>query len=360
MTVRPIAIHLPQFHPFPENDQWWGKGFTEWTNVAKSRPLFEGHYQPHIPADLGFYDLRLEESRIAQAELAREYGIYGFCHYHYWFNGKRLMQRPLDDMLRTGTPDFPFLLCWANENWNRRWDGNEAQSLIRQEYSEKDDIEHIHFLCKTFFADPRYIRVNGKPFFIVYRPKLFPDIKDTIRTWRREAINAGLGELYLGYMQGFRTKEDPVSLGFDVAVDFQPDFYTSLPVYRGTFSKRMQDMLRFKKTVYADNSIRSYPAYVKSVKSLPTPSYKQFPCVSPMWDNTARRKSGAFILKDSDPAVYEDWLRFELNKFAPPSPEENFVFINAWNEWAEGNHLEPCQKWGRAYLEATQRALQNG
>ncbi|HMI62057.1 MAG TPA: glycoside hydrolase family 99-like domain-containing protein [Puia sp.] len=355
--TRPIAIHLPQFHPIPENDQWWGRGFTEWTNVARAMPLFKDHYQPHIPSDLGFYDLRLEETRIAQAELAREYGIHGFCYYHYWFNGKRLLQRPLDDMIRTGTPDFPFMLCWANENWSRRWDGNEQEVLMRQNYSEQDDVEHISFLCDTFFSDRRYIRIDNKPFFAVYRPLLFPDIRRTTDTWRETARRLGYGDLYLAYVQGFNFRKDPAELGFDAAIDFQPDFYTSLPTEKPSIAQKILNKLLQKKSLYTENSIRDYARYVDLVKRLPAPPYKQFPCITPMWDNTARRKTGATIFKGSTPEIYEGWLKHIVRNYTPPSNSENFIFINAWNEWAEGNHLEPCMKWGRAYLEATKRAI---
>ena len=358
--IRPIAIHLPQFHPIPENDRWWGMGFTEWTNVSRARPLFEGHYQPHLPADLGFYDLRLEEARVAQADLARQYGIYGFCYYHYWFNGKRLLERPLDDMLRTKTPDFPFMLCWANENWSRRWDGNEKEVLMEQHYSREDDIAHLTFLCNSFFRDERYIRVDDKPFFAIYRPTLFPDIRRTTDVWRETALKLGFKGLYLAYVQGFNLREDPVSMGFDAAIDFQPDFYTPVPVQRPSGLEQWSNRLLGKRSAFLDNSIRDYGRYVDFVKGLPQPPYMQYPCVTPMWDNTARRKTGATIFDGSTPEIYQDWLKHTVTRFRPRTDEENFIFINAWNVWAEGNHLEPCQKWGRAYLEATKRALDHG
>jgi lipopolysaccharide biosynthesis protein len=359
MKHRSIAIHLPQFHPFPENDEWWGMGFTEWTNVTRAKPLFKGHYQPHLPTDLGFYDLRLEQSRIAQAALAKEYGIYGFCYYHYWFNGKRLMNQPIDAIVKSGKPDFPFMICWANENWSRRWDGDEQILLIKQEYSEADDIDHIKFLCGNLFKDPRYIRVNEKPFVLIYRPGKFPDIAQTLRTWRNTALQSGIGELYIGYMQGFQLKEDPVKMGFDVAVDFQPDFYTNLSSEKGSLSDKMLHFLKIKPSAYNRNRILNYAEYVKAIKTISPPPYKQFPCITPMWDNTARRKEGAFILNNTSPEAYQEWLQHIADTFKPYSKEENFIFINAWNEWAEGNHLEPCMKWGRAYLEATKRVLGN-
>jgi len=164
-SVRPIAINLPQFHPIRQNNEWWGEGFTEWTNVTRAKPLFKGHYQPHLPADLGFYDLRLSESREAQAQMAKHYGIHGFCYYHYWFNGQRLLERPLQEILYMGKPDFPFMLCWANENWTRRWDGMDDDILMCQNYSEEDDIAHMTYLMR-YFKDPRYITVDGKPVFI--------------------------------------------------------------------------------------------------------------------------------------------------------------------------------------------------
>src|ERR1700682_5554230 len=185
MTCKLISMYLPQFHPIPENDEWWGTGFTEWANVTKARPKYRKHYQPHLPSDLGFYDLRLSETREAQAELAKRYGIHGFCYYHYWFNGKRLLERPFTEVLASGNPDFPFCLCWANENWTRRWDGREQETLLRQRYSPEDDRAHIRALLPAF-EDARYIRVEGKPFFVVYRTGHMPDPRRTAEIWREE------------------------------------------------------------------------------------------------------------------------------------------------------------------------------
>jgi lipopolysaccharide biosynthesis protein len=352
--IKPIAFHLPQYHPFPENDQWWGKGFTEWTNVTKAKPLFKGHYQPHLPADLGFYDLRLEEARIAQAELAKAYGIHGFCFYHYWFTGKRLMERPLDDMIKTKTPNFPFMLCWANENWTRRWDGLDHEQLIRQDYSFEDDRNHIRFLCNQFFNDPRYIRVNGKPFFLIYRPSLFPDIKQTLLIFREEAIKQGIGDIYLGYVQNVFFKEKPGPYGFDCAVEFQPDFGDIPPPDKGSIIDNLKHNLGIKVSHYKTNTIVPYPRLVDRMINKQKNDENVFPGITPGWDNFARRQTTAAIFTDSTPKEYERWLTAIKKKY---QDEDTFLFINAWNEWAEGNHLEPCLKWGRQYLEATKRVL---
>jgi len=360
-TLRPLAIYLPQFHPIPENNEWWGKGFTEWRNVTKCTPRFQGHYQPHLPADIGFYDLRLHTTLIEQAKLAKEYGIEGFCFYHYWFNGRRVLETPVDNMLAAGTPDFPFCLCWANENWTRRWDGMEGEILLKQEYSDDDDRAHISAL-KKYFQDSRYIRVDGKPVFIVYRPSLFPDIRKTTETWRAECRNNGVGEIYLMYMQSFKNYEDPAVMGFDAAVEFQPDFW-NFPEPTHEFDQQESYFKRLfynKETARVKNRhdrIFTYDAVMKRMMQREKPPYKRYPGVFPMWDNAARREKGATIIHGSEPQLYEKWLKDIVANFKPYSGDENFIFINAWNEWAEGNHLEPCQKWGRAYLEATQRSL---
>jgi hypothetical protein len=333
-TVRVIAFYLPQFHPIPENDDWWGRGFTEWTNVARSRPSFPGHYQPHI--DLGFYDLRLPEAREAQADLARQYGIDGFCYYHYWFNGKRLLQRPFDEVLSSGRPSLPFCLCWANESWTRRWDGHDEHILIEQKHCEADDREHIRWLADAFH-DSRYIEVDGKPLLLVYRANRMPNPARTTSIWREQARRMGVGDIFLCKVESFA---DPARIGFDAAVEFQPDWaHLGVPFHR------------------RGNRVYKYSSMVERALRRDTPSYRRFPCVTPSWDNSARRKEGATIFTGSTPGLYERWLGTALRKESDGNGGERVIFINAWNEWGEGNHLEPCRKWGRAFLEATLRAV---
>ncbi len=352
--IRPIAIHLPQFHPFEENNEWWGKGFTEWTNVSQASPRFKGHYQPHIPGELGFYDLRLDKTRLQQAEMARKYGIHGFCYYHYWFNGRRLMHEPLDRMLKSGQPDFPFMFCWANENWSRRWDGEESQVLIRQEYSEEDDLNHIRWLCREVFNDPRYIRIKGKPVFVVYKYHFIPDVSKTLDLWRKEAEKEGFPGLYLCGMQAIGDGYlHPDETGFDAAIEFQPNW--NVVKAPKPFWKRAFEKLGFE---ISHDTIREYREIAEAEAARPVPSFRQYPGITPAWDNTSRRKKNAVILKGSTPELYGRWLQAVLRKFNPFSKEENFIFINAWNEWAEGNHLEPDRKWGDAYLETTKKILE--
>ena len=338
--ARLIAFYLPQFHPIPENDEWWGKGFTEWTNVTRARPLFRGHYQPHLPADLSFYDLRLPEARQAQADLARQYGIHGFCYYHYWFNGRQLLQRPFTEVLASGRPNFPFCLCWANENWTRRWDGHDEEILVAQQYGEEDDKEHIRWLVDAF-RDERYIRVGGKPLFLVYRVTKLPDPLRTASIWRDGARRSGVGEIFLCRVESFAgERDDPAKIGFDAAVEFQPDWCSFGPArHRGT------------------SEVYDYASVLERMLQKAAPPYTRFPCVMPSWDNAARCRSGATILHGSTPQLYQQWLTSVLRQSERAKGTDGIVFLNAWNEWAEGNHLEPCQRWGRAYLEATRAAL---
>ncbi len=359
-AIRPIAFYLPQFHPIPENDEWWGKGFTEWTNVVKAKPLFPDHYQPHIPTDLGFYDLRLAETRQAQADLATEYGIYGFCYYHYWFNGKHLLERPFNEVLASGKPEFPFCLCWANENWTRTWDGLEKHVLMEQKYCDEDDRQHIQWLAKAF-QDERYIRVENKPLFLVYKASNLPDPLKTTSIWREEARKMGIGEIFLCRVESFSSEHiDPTEIGFDAAVEFQPDWAnTEFKIYApqsGIIERLARKLGMSNKEHFDYCRTLDYSSMVKKMLQKSTPPYKRFRCVVPSWDNTARRKNGASILKDSTPELYEKWLKAVVES-TQKTNKENFIFINGWNEWAEGNHLEPCQRWGHAYLEATRRAV---
>ena len=355
--VRAIAVYLPQYHPVPENDEWWGKGFTEWRNVTKARPLFPGHYQPHLPADLGFYDLRLPELREAQAALARQYGIHGFCHYHYWFNGRRILERPFNEVLASGKPEFPFCLCWANENWTRTWDGLDRQVLLEQRYSAEDDLAHIRSLLPAF-ADSRYIRIGNRPVFLVYRTELLPEPARTAEIWRNEVARAGLGELYLVRVENFVSGIDPASIGFDAAMEFAPDgVHVGALRYRGA-AHRLLSKAKLLPEVYASGKVASYRAMMLGMLAKADPGFKRFRCVSPMWDNTARRGANARVYVGSTPELYAQWLE-EISRqtIENSPPEEQIVFINAWNEWAEGCHLEPDLKWGHRYLEATASAL---
>lgn len=358
---RVLAIHLPQFHPIPENDEWWGKGFTEWTNVAKAKPLYPGHFQPQLPSELGFYDLRLPEARQAQADLAREHGIHGFCYYHYWFNGKLLLERPIVDILDSGKPDFPFCLTWANENWTRSWDGGSKQILMEQHYGDSDDEAHFRWLL-PFFRDPRYIRVDGKPFFAIYRAQRLPSSQRTTDRWRELAHQAGLPGLYLCRFDSFPDERIPLEgTGFDAAVEFQPDWPYLGRVFPAYFPFWTFRRFRLLPPPLRQHVFYRYSTIVKRMMQRPPVPYKRFPCVMPGWDNTARRgeSGGAVVMVGNTPELFGKWLRHTLHHFRPYSSTENLVFINAWNEWAEGNHLEPDRRWGRAFLEAAKSAIES-
>jgi lipopolysaccharide biosynthesis protein len=363
---RLIAFYLPQFHPIRENDAWWGTGFTEWTNVATARPRFRGHHQPHIPADLGFYDLRLPETRQAQAALARHHGIYGFCYYHYWFNGTRLLERPFDEVLNSGSPDLPFCLCWANESWTRTWDGLEREVLIKQDYSQADSQRHIEWLIRAF-KDQRYIRMDGKPLFIFWRLSDIPDASALIRAWRAQAVSSGLPGLYLCAMRnGHTAVRDPdlLDIGADAILDFQPN-WKSFP-NSGNLVNRLaalgKDLLpvsvfRALGRAVSASRILDYDGIVAAKIAAEWPrDYTVYPCVFPSWDNSARRKS-ALIIQNDDAGRYQQWLEAAIGTVNRYEPGKQVVFINAWNEWAEGCHLEPDLKQGRVFLDATAKAL---
>lgn len=349
-----IAFYLPQFHPIPENDKWWGKGFTEWHNVKTAVPRFHGHYQPHVPEKLGYYDLRDAKIRTTQAELAREHNIHGFCYYHYWFNGKRLLEFPFNEVLRTGEPDFPFCICWANENWTRRWDGAGQEILMKQRYSDADSYNFINDLIPAF-CDKRYIRVGGKPLLLVYRTGLLPNPRRTSEIWREAMHKAGLGDLYLARVENFMHGEEPnpEDLGFDAAVEFAP-------YWRHTGGQvNPQDAGRIEFAPPEEGPrVYDYEYCMAAMLQRDFPAYKLFRGVFPMWDNSPRRKSGPTVFIHSSPEKYQRWLsriiRQTVDRYAA---DERIVFINAWNEWGEGCHLEPDVMNGMKYLEATRDAL---
>ena len=347
--MRLIAFYLPQYHPIPENDAWWGKGFTEWTNVSKARPLFRGHYQPHLPGDLGFYDLRLEETREHQAELAREYGIYGFCYYYYWFDGRKLLERPLNDVLRLNRPDFPFCICWANEPWTRNWDGKHLEILMPQSHTPDSDEAFIQDVI-PLFEDPRYIRIDGRPLLLVYRTGLLPNIGRTADVWREAAFRRGL-DLYLCRVESFSTA-DPADIHFDAACEFPPNFVGVNPE-----AEQKADLCAGCDPPFKGN-IYDYEKLVRLLAQRPDPGYKRFLGATPSWDNTARAGTRGSVFINSSPDQFRRMLTVALRKTAERfRGDERIVFINAWNEWAEGCHLEPDRRYLHGFLEACKQAL---
>lgn len=359
---------MPQYHSIPENDEWWGKGFTDWKNVAKGKKRFIGHYQPHIPTELGYYDLSDDKTRIAQAELANKYGVSGFCYYHYWFNEKLLLEMPLNEVLKSGKPNFPFCLCWANENWTRRWDGLENEILIGQKYDEYSPKKHMQWLSNAF-NDNRYIKINGKPLFLIYNISGIPDLSNKINSWRRIAAEMNLPGIYLCSVKSVHNKftdKEVIDLGFDAIVDFIPGketFYKrkvlSLPKYYSyLFINKLISALKLERLVkkLAITSVYSYGALANEKMNKLTRDIKTFECIIPNWDNSSRKRIADAIQNDN-PDIYQRWLENALLKTKSNSPEEQIVFINAWNEWAEGCHLEPDLRNGKMFLEATLKAV---
>lgn len=346
LPVRLIAFYLPQFHAIAENNEWWGEGFTEWSNVEPAEPQFEGHYQPHVPGELGYYDLSDTSVQKRQVELAKQYGVGGFCFYFYWFAGKRLLEMPILNYLNDASMDLPFCLCWANENWSRSWDGLDSEILIAQKHSPDDDIAFIDYVAR-YLRDPRYIRIDGRPLLLVYRPSLLPNPKQTAGRWRQWCRDNGIGEIYLAYTQSFEAV-DPAQYGLDAAIEFPPnnsappnvtDSIDSCPVFSGI--------------------IYDWQVFPERSRNYAEPGYTLFRAVNTAWDNTARRKNSGAIFLNSTPQGYQEWLSNAVNDTLTrfKRPDERLVFINAWNEWAEGAHLEPDQRYGYAYLQATRDAI---
>ncbi|MHB1261144.1 MAG: glycosyltransferase WbsX family protein [Thermoplasmatota archaeon] len=342
-----ITYYLPQYHPIAENDAWWGRGFTEWTNVGRGTPQFVGHAQPKLPGELGYYDLRVQEVARRQVELAANYGIHAFCYYYYWFSGKRLLDRPIEDLLADPVRQQPFCLVWANENWTRTWDGLDGQVLMSQRYTDEDQEQFARDLVR-FLRDPRYLRVDGKPMFLVYKPLIIPRLPEAVAIWRRVWAEAGIPDVYLVCVQT-TGPADPRELGFDAAAEFAPH------QYKKEFAR--QDLAivnpEFKGKVY------DYEAMVEDSLSRPDVPYTLFRCASPGWDNTARRGGRATIFVGASSARFGRWLRGLVADARRRLPSDRrFVFVNAWNEWAEGAYLEPDQRHGYGNLEACRAALE--
>jgi glycosyltransferase involved in cell wall biosynthesis/GT2 family glycosyltransferase len=348
LLARAIAFYLPQFHPIPENDRWWGKGFTEWVNVRRARPQFQGHRQPRRPGELGYYDLIADAStRRRQAALAHQYGLAGFCFYFYWFSGKTLLETPIRNWADDETITFPFCLCWANESWSRRWDGREDQKLITQYHSPEDDIAFIRHIA-DYLQSNKYLKVNGRPLVIVYRPGLLPDPAASAKRWRTWCREHGIGEIYLAYTLSFLAAT-PEEYGFDAAIEFPPN-NMGLEPQEGLVQPTSDEF-----------EVRVYNLSALSLRSSANDCnpFRLFRGVTPQWDNTARRMSSATAMLDGGPATYEAWLRRAALSTveAIPDTDERLVFINAWNEWAEGAYIEPDLDYGHAWLDATRAAL---
>ncbi|MCA8903703.1 MAG: glycoside hydrolase family 99-like domain-containing protein [Hyphomonas sp.] len=350
LRARAIAFYLPQFHPIPENDAWWGEGFTEWTNVRRAKPQFEGHDQPARPGELGYYDLlKHPQVRRRQATLAHQYGLEAFCFYFYWFGGKRLLEAPIEQYAEDDAIDFPFCLCWANEPWSRTWDGREQEVLMAQHHSPDDDIAFISYLAR-YLRNPKYLRVIGRPLVMVYRPGLLPDAKATAERWRGWCRDNGVGEIYLVCTQSFDTA-DPAAFGFDAATEFPPN-NMGLEPEDGLVDPVTDD---FQCKVY------DWSVLPKRAEAYADPGYKLFRGVTPRWDNTARRMNRGTIFVKTDPDQFTGWVRRAADDVAArfDDPSERLVFVNAWNEWAEGACLEPDLTHGYVWLEALRRGLQS-
>jgi lipopolysaccharide biosynthesis protein len=345
-----IAYYLPQFYPFKENDEWWGKGTTEWNNVGKAVPQFIGHYQPRLPGELGYYDLRLKENIERQVELAKLYGIHAFCYYFYYFDGKRLLDKPLDLFLQAKDIDFNFCLCWANEDWTKRFDGVSGEVIMKQSKTVESYKNFITSL-KQYVDDKRYLKINGKNLLQIYKPSLIPDCKKVIDYWRSYCSKNGLSELYLIAVKEHNCNVDFLELGFDAVSEFNP-------------GSNISDWKEITKNIdFACVDFRGhvfdYNDFVKNKRYFQSDNYKTYRAVVPMWDNTARRNNQGGIFHGSTPALYEKWL-FDIIKETQGRQDldDKLIFLNAWNEWGEGAYLEPDRKYGYAYLQASRNAIE--
>lgn len=355
--VKVIAYYLPQYHPIPENDEWWGKGFTEWTNVGKAKPLFPGHYQPKVPADLGYYDLRVEQTRLQQAELAREYGIDGFCYYHYWFGkGRRLLETPFNEVLKSKNPDFPFMLCWANDDWKSKMWSTEGVStkkvLMENIYGDEEEYTEHFFALLEAFKDTRYITIQGMPAFGIYDPLKFEKVSNFIKVWQKLAKENGLKGIYFIGQTGFPLKDTDnfLSLGFNAV--------NSLHIWDIRYRRNSLAKRAFYKAKSKFLSLPIIFDYEKAMKLFsPASDEKEnvYPTILPNWDHTPRSGTGGTVFINSSPKNFEKHLTDVLLKVRSKSPENQVCFLKSWNEWGEGNYVEPDLKYGKQYLEVIKK-----
>ncbi len=371
-NARVIAYYLPQYHPIPENDKWWGTGFTEWTNVAKAKPLFRGHYQPHVPADLGFYDLRMPEIREQQAQMAREAGIEGFCYWNYWFgNHKKLLERPIEEVLQTGKPDFPFCVGWANHTWsNKTWEkkGTLTKDVVfmEQTYSEEDYEVYFNYLLPAF-KDPRYITVDGKPLFVVFNYRDIPDPVKFIEIFRTLASKNGLMGIHIVAISINMT------LGKDLDVNDTQSIYKKIFEYgfdgvnsRGYFRAEILSKGKIRKYIFSGLrkifgiSLLNRFDYRKIIDCMYTDEdslLNVYPTIMPNWDRSPRSGKQAVIYENTTPEVFEKNVSKVIDVIKDKDVEHRIVFAQSWNEWGEGNHLEPDLKYGMGYLNVLKRLL---
>ncbi len=344
-----LAFYLPQFHPIPENDEWWEPGFTEWTNVTRARPLFRGHHQPRLPADLGFTDLRVPEVREAQAGLARDHGLTGFVYWHYWFAGRKLLQRPFEEVVASGSPDFPFCVAWANHPWSDTWMGGTKRIMVDQTYpGVEDDRAHFEDL-RSAFEDPRYLRVDGKPVFFVFRAHRLPDGAEFIDRWQKMASDAGLGGLYTVACGPFMDADETTRQGFDgMAFIEKPFDYTTVASRVTSFLSHTNLRRSPYKYTYSDTCTSKIPGGLRSTA---------IPCVWPNWDDTPRRGRDGVVAVESSPDRFERQVRSAVAMARRAPPSEQIILVKSWNEWAEGNYLEPDQQFGLGWLEALARGV---
>ena len=351
--IKAIAFYLPQFHPIPENDEWWGKGFTEWTNVAKAKPLFKGHFQPHLPADLGFYDLRVSEVREQQANLAKEYGISAFCYWHYWFgNRKRILERPLNEVIASGSPDFPFCLGWANETWSGRWHGSD-KILIKQEYPGKEDYnDHFNEILPAL-TDFRYVKINDKNLFLIYKPSEIPDLNEFTGYWNQLAKDNNLPKFYfIGVCDDFEQFEGILD-GY--LPNIPKPFINGIP-FKHNLLNRIKAKLGISYTPLKPERI-NYRSFVEHFEKYKFKNY-EIPIILPNWDNTPRSGYNGFVIENSTPELFARVCKHAFEKLKSDQGDR-LVFIKSWNEWAEGNYLEPDQEFGKKYLQVFQNELNN-